>query len=507
MALLTKTPYLLGIDVGTTSAKLIVIDAQGQIIASAAPTYEVQNPRPLWSESKPQDWWQAVVMGIKLIEAKFGIDLKNIRGIGLAGQMHGLVALGREGEVVRPAILWNDSRAIAQCAGITELMGAQKLLEYTGNPSLPGFTAPKLAWMREREPEAYAKTAHVLLPKDYIRYLLSDVLATDVTDASGTGVFDVAKRAWSKTMQEAYGLPGHVWPEAFESPTACAKVSAEAAKITGLAEGTPIAAGAGDQAAAAIGCGIIQEGLASLSLGTSGVIFAHSNHFRVEPEGRLHAFCHAVPGCWQLMGVVLSAAGSYQWFRSVVVGGHESYAALDQAANNIPAGSEGLFFLPYLSGERAPHNDPLARGAFIGLSLRHTLGHMARSVLEGVSYALKDSVELVEALGIKLQNIMITGGGTNSALWRQILADTLVRTLHTTSTADGGSFGAALLGGVAAQIYTDVYDACNQTLNPQAAASAGINFKAYADLYPIYRSLYPALRPTFETLGHLHLNQ
>jgi xylulokinase len=502
--------YLLGIDVGTSSAKAVLMDEGGAVVAIAAPEYDFATPRPLWAESDPEDWWQATIKAIREIFDKSEVDPGDIAGVGLTGQMHGLVLLDGAGEVLRPCIMWNDQRTAAQCAAITDRVGAAEVLRMTGNPILPGFTAPKIVWVRENEPEVYSRTAHVLLPKDTIRYRLSGEFFTDVSDASGMSLLDVQRRRWSPEMLDACEIPEAWMPEVTESPVASAKVNGEAARLTGLLEGTPIIAGGGDQAAGAVGCGIVKEGVLSATLGTSGVVFAHSDEYRVEPDGRLHAFCHAVPGKWHLMGVMLSAAGSLQWYRNNLgteemaaaeASGGDAYDLLTAQAASVPAGSEGLIFLPYLSGERTPHPDPNARGVFFGLSLRHTRAHMTRSVLEGVSYGLRDAVELMRNLGISTSEVVASGGGARSALWRQMLADVFDSRIVTVNATEGAAFGAAILAGVGSGVYEDVVGACDRVIAQTGREEPGADTGVYSDYYPTYRALYPALANQFAAVA------
>ena len=504
--------YLIGIDVGTSSTKTVLINHMGEVVTAAAPEYEFSTPKPLWAEANSEDWWEAAVEGIQRVLESSGIEAREVDGIGLTGQMHGLVMLDREGAVLRPCIMWNDQRTAVQCAEITESVGAARVLKITGNPVLPGFTAPKIAWVKENEPEVFARAAKVLLPKDYIRFRLSGEYFTDVSDASGMSLLDVARRRWSSEMLEACGVP-EVWlAEVTESPVASTRVSGEAARVTGLMEGTPIAAGGGDQAAQAVGCGIVREGVVSATLGTSGVVFAHSDEYRVEPEGRLHGFCHAVPGKWHLMGVMLSAAGSFQWYRNHLGGvemaeeaetGRDAYDLLTESAATVPAGCEGLLFLPYLSGERTPYPDPLARAVFFGLTLRHQRAHMTRAVLEGVAYGLRDSLELMGSLGITTQQIVASGGGAKSTFWRQMLADVFEARIVLVNATEGAAYGAALLGGVGAGVFTTVEEACDQTIAVTGETDPGETVPVYRDFYPRYRALYPALQDEFKAISEV----
>ncbi|MBI5877360.1 MAG: xylulokinase [Chloroflexi bacterium] len=501
---------LLGIDVGTTGAKALLIDAHGVVVASATESYAFDTPEPLWAEQSPAGWWRATIAAIRRVLD--GRDTSAVAGVGLTGQMHGLVLLDARGDALRPCIMWNDQRSGPQCEAITRQIGAQRLLDLIANPVLPGFTAPKIVWVREHEPDVYARIAHVLLPKDYVRYRLTGALATDVADASGTALFDVRRRDWSAEMLAALDIPRGWLPDAFESPAVCARISAAAAAESGLMAGTPVVGGAGDQAAQAIGSGIVRAGVVSVTLGTSGVVFAATEQFAVAPEGRLHAFCHAVPGRWHLMGVMLSAAGSFRWFRDTLGAGERAQAAatgadaydlLTALAAQAPAGSEGLFFLPYLSGERTPYADPDARGAYIGLTLRHGKAHLIRALLEGVTFGLRDALELLLASGLPVREVRASGGGARSTLWRQLLADVFDAPITTVNTTEGAAYGAALLAGVGAGVYADVDAACAATVRTTATVEPGPAVPVYAAAYPVYRSLYPALAGTFKTIGRL----
>jgi len=500
--------YLLGIDVGTSGSKALLVNETGVVSASATTEYPMFTPRPLWAEQNPADWWAATITSVRAVIEKAVISAADIAGVGLTGQMHGLVLLDGAGEVLRPCIMWNDQRTGKQCAEITRRVGQERILQLTGNPVLPGFTAPKIVWVRENEPEIYERAAHVLLPKDYIRLKLTGTHASEVSGASGTSLFDVGKRRWSEEMMEALDIPASWLPDCAESPVVTGHISAAGAAATGLLEGTPVVGGGGDQAAQAVGTGIFLEGVVSVTLGTSGVVFAASDAYRVEPQGRLHAFCHAVPGKWHLMGVMLSAGGSLQWFRNALGEpqrtqaldeGRDPYEPLTEMAAQVPAGCEGLVFLPYLTGERTPYPDPQARGVYFGLTLRHRKAHMVRAVLEGVSYGLRDSLELMRDLGVPTDQVRGSGGGVRSPLWRQILADIFATELVTVNTTEGAAYGAALLAGVGAGIYADVPDACQRTIKLVDRVPVSSEADVYADYYPIYRSLYPALKPLFDT--------
>jgi xylulokinase len=509
---MTKENYLLGIDVGTTGAKALLIDVAGQVVTSAAAEYPMFTPRPLWAEQHPADWWVATTTSIRQVLAKAEIEPDQVAGIGLTGQMHGLVLLDAHGEVLRPCIMWNDQRTAAQCAAITREVGTENVLRLTGNPVLPGFTAPKIAWVRENEPQVYRQTAKALLPKDYVRYRLTGDFFGEVSDASGTALFDVGRRRWSDEMLKAVGVP-HSWlPEVTESPVVSARVSPSAARETGLLAGTPVVGGGGDQAAQAVGTGIFAEGLVSVTIGTSGVVFAASKTYRVEPQGRLHAFCHAVPGMWHLMGVMLSAGGSFRWYRDTLgdleraqagEAGLDPYDLLTEAAAQVAPGCEGLLFLPYLTGERTPYPDPNARGVFFGLTLRHSKAHLTRAVLEGVSYGLRDSLELMRALGLSMEQVRASGGGARSPLWRQILADIFDIEITTVSVTEGAAYGAALLSAVGVGVYGSVAEACQAAIQVTGHTAPGPASATYQELYPLYRDLYPALQPSFNAIAQI----
>ena len=504
--------FLIGIDVGTSSLKTLLLDEEGTVVESAGESYPFHTPKPLWSEQDPAHWWKATCLSIKRVMEAGNVSPEAIAGIGLTGQMHGLVLLDREDRVLRPCILWNDQRTAKQCADITRKVGADRILQLTGNPVLPGFTAPKIAWVQENEPEVFAQAARFLLPKDYVRFLLSGEHFSDVSDASGTSLLDVGRRAWSEEMCQAIGLKKSFLPEVTESPVASAKVSAEAARATGLLEGTPIAAGGGDQAVQAVGCGIVREGIVSATLGTSGVVFAHSDAFRVEPNGRLHAFCHAVPHKWHLMGVMLSAAGSFEWYRNTLGAWEEMEAKsagmnvlkwLDQQAEKAPAGSEGLLFLPYLTGERTPHPDPQARGVFFGMTLRHQKPHLTRAVLEGITYGMNDSLQLMRNLGLEISEVRASGGGAKSPFWLQMQADIYRSRVVTTNVTEGAAFGAAVLAGVASGLFADLDSAVARVVQKTGETKPGPHQAVYADFYPEYRALYPALKDRFASLGRV----
>src|SRR5215217_7235661 len=495
------TQYFLGIDTSTTSSKALLIDQAGNVVGVVSSPHTLQTPRPLWSEQDPREWWEAVSASIRSVLEKAGISGESIGAIGLTGQMHGLVLLDEAGNVLRPAILWNDQRTQSQCDEIHQIIGKEKFIQITGNVALTGFTAPKILWVKENEPEVYARAKHVLLPKDYIRYKLTGEFAMDKADGAGTVLFDLASRDWSDDVLAALSIPRAWMPKTFEGPVFTGYVTEQAAALTGLKMGTPVAAGGGDQAAQAVGVGAVEPGIVGLTVGTSGVVFATTPSALIEPEGRLHAFCHAVPGMWHFMGVMLSAAGSLQWYRDTLAS-NMSFDELLKEAESVPDGSEGLQFLPYLSGERTPHPDPLARGAFIGLTLRHSRAHLTRALLEGVSFGLKDSFTLIQNAGLgAITQVRASGGGTKGALWRQILASVLEAELVTVNTTEGAAYGAALLAGVGAGAWADVATACHTCINitgrtqPEPSQA-----DAYKQAYALYQELYPALKSSFSRM-------
>ena len=496
--------HFLGIDVSTTATKALLIDSAGRVKAVASTPYPFETPRPLWSEQHPDLWWDGAQKSIRAVLAQSGLDPAEVGGVGLTGQMHGLVLLDRADSVLRPAILWNDQRTGAQCDEIHRRIGRARFIQITGNVALPGFTAPKVLWVKENEPEVYARAAHMLLPKDFVRYKLTSEFAMDKADGAGTVLMDLRARGWSDEVLTALEIPRAWMPPLFEGPEITGRVTPQAAAATGLRPGTPVMAGGGDQAAQAVGVGAVTPGIVGLTVGTSGVVFATTPSALIEPEGRLHAFCHAVPGMWHFMGVMLSAAGSLQWYRDTLAPG-VSFDDLVREADPVPAGSEGLQFLPYLSGERTPHPDPLARGAFVGLTVRHTRGHLTRAVLEGVAYGLKDSFTLIQNAGLgAIRQVRASGGGAKSALWRQILASVLEAELVTVNTTEGAAYGAALLAAVGAGAFPSVEAACASTIQVTGQAIPdGVQVKAYLQGYAIYRDLYPALKASFGELGRL----
>jgi xylulokinase len=504
-------PYLLGIDIGTSGTKTLLIDINGRKVASATVEYPLYTPRPLWAEQNPADWWAATVKGIQAVLAESKVDPAEIAGIGLSGQMHGSVFLDEDNQVIRPAILWCDQRTAEQCAWITERAGKDMVESETLNPVLTGFTAPKIVWLQQKEPAAWARVRKILLPKDYIRFLLTGEFATEVSDASGTSLLNVRKRRWSEPMMAACNVTAEMLPEVYESPEISGRISAETAWLIGLRESTPVVGGGGDQAAGAVGNGIVEEGIASCTVGTSGVLFAHMRQPNTDPALRTHTFCAAVPGEWHVMGVQLSSGGSLRWFRDTLgdceVGvakamGVDPYIILTEEADRVPPGCEGLLFLPYLTGERCPYPDPYARGVFFGLTLRHNRASMARAVLEGVAYGLRDSLEIFNEMGVELAQIRLSGGGARSEAWRRIQADIFNRECVTINVDEGPAFGVALLAGVGAGLYPSVQQACRQTIEvEQRIEPHPKHVQVYERYYPIYRRLYRHLQDDFTAVA------
>jgi len=483
---------LVGLDIGTTGVKAIAVAPDGRVLGVAEQGYPLSTPHAGWSEQDPEDWWRATRAALAELRGQIGAA-SEIAGIGLSGQMHGLVALDAADRVVRPAILWNDQRTGAECAEIEERIGLERLISLTGNRALTGFTAPKLLWLRRHEPETYGRIARIMLPKDYVRLRLTGEWAIDVADASGTLLLDVARRNWSAEVLDALEIPAAWLPPVLESP----EVSGLTIACDEVSRGIPVAAGAGDCAAAAVGVGIDRPGPLSIVLGTSGVVFAALPGFASDPQARVHAFCHAVPGQWHAMGVMLSAAGSLQWLRDRLAPG-TSFADLVAEAEAWGPGVDGLLFAPYLAGERTPHADPSARGAFTGLELRHDRGALVRAVLEGVAFGLRDSLELVRALGGPADRARASGGGARG-LWLQIVASALGLPIELTAVEEGSAYGAALLGGVAGGVFTDVPDAVDRCVRVRTTVDPDPAWQeVYDDTYARFRALYPALETVKE---------
>jgi xylulokinase len=493
--------YVIGIDASTTATKAVLVDEAGVVRGIGVSEYEYSVPRPLWSEQDPILWWDGTVSAIRSVLGSTGVAGAEVAAIGLTGQMHGLVLLDDAEAVLRPAILWNDQRTGRECDVIREAIGPERLIGITGNDALTGFTAPKLVWVRDNEPQIWGRIAHVLLPKDYVRLRLTGEHAVDKADGAGTLLFDLAARDWSPEILAALEIDPSWLPRTFEGPEVTGTVSAEAAAQAGLVPGTPVVAGGGDQAANAVGVGAVSSGTVALSLGTSGVVFAATNEPLYEPRGRVHAFCHAVPGRWHMMSVMLSAAGSLRWFRDALAPGAE-FADLVEPAAAVPAGCDGLLFLPYLTGERSPYPDPLARGAFVGLTIGHDRRHLTRAVLEGVAFGLRDGLDLMVEAGMPAPTqIRASGGGIVSPLWRQILADVLGADIATVNTSEGAAYGAAVLAAVGAVWFGSVEQATDALVTATVAASPGVDVAAYGEAHALYRSLYPALAPSFRRLS------
>ncbi len=485
----------LGIDIGTGGTRALLVDDRGRVGASfTSPHNEMRMPQPLWAEQEPRNWWDAAVKAIRGALAGSGVSGADIQGIGLSGQMHGLVILDADREVIRPSLIWCDQRSQPQVDAINAKVGREKVLECTANPVLTGFTLPKLLWVRDHEPRNFARVRTMLLPKDYVRFRLTGEFATEVSDASGTALFDVVNRRWSYELVDALGLDRAILPRAYESPEITGTLSSEVAAITGLRAGTPVVGGGGDQAASAVGNGIVEPGIVSCTLGTSGVVFAHMEKVAYDPGGRVHTFCHAVPGKWHVMGVTQGAGLSLQWFRNQLAPG-VSYDALMTEAAAAPAGSQDLYWLPYLMGERTPHLDANARGGWIGLTNRHTRADLIRALIEGVSYSQRDCLEIVESLGIPVGSVRASGGGAQSSFWRQILADVFRKRVVTLETQEGSAYGAALLALVGTGAFATVPEACAAVIREVSSTQPNAaDVATYERGYAAYDSLYPALR-------------
>jgi xylulokinase len=490
--------FWLGLDVGTGGTRVLLVDEAGRVRhACTAPHEDMRMERPGWAEQRPENWWDAARQAIRGALSHAKVSGEDIRGVGLSGQMHGLVILDEAARVIRPALIWCDQRSQPQVDWINRTAGKEMVLCSTANPVLTGFTLPKLLWVRDNEPALYQRVRRMLLPKDYIRFQLTGEYASDVSDASGTALFDVVHRGWSLKLADKLGLDRGIFPQMHESSEVTGAITAAAARETGLAPGTPVVGGAGDQAASAVGNGIVTPGVVSCTLGTSGVVFAHSVQPSYDPAGRVHTFCHAVRGAWHVMGVTQGAGLSLQWFRNQLAPGVD-YEALTAEAAQAPAGSEGLYWLPYLMGERTPHLDPTARGGWIGLTAKHSRAHLIRSLLEGVSYSQKDCLDIIEQMGVQVESVRVSGGGARSAFWRQMLANVFGKRIVTLETQEGSACGAALLALVGTGVYSSVPEVCRavirevDSISPQPEAA-----QVYAAGHPVYKSLYPALQPFY----------
>ncbi|HJT72218.1 MAG TPA: xylulokinase [Terriglobales bacterium] len=497
--------YVLGIDVGTGGTRAVLIGRDGEIIGSATCEHvPFASPKVGWAEQDPHDWHKATGQAIRQVISSAGVRSSDILAAGLAGQMHGAVLLDENDEVLRPSLIWCDQRTQAQCDWLNEKLGESKIIELTSNPALTNFTLTKLLWVRDNEPAIWKRFRRVLLPKDYVRLRLTGEHAMDMAEASGTLMLDVAHRRWSEEMMDAAGLPMSCLPKLFESPEVCGRISAAGAAHTGLKEGTPVVAGAGDQAGGAVGMGIVRAGAVSATIGTSGVVFAATDTPAMDKKGRVHTFCHAVPGRWHVMGVTQAAGLSFRWLRDLLRDSSRdvSYDELTREAATVPAGSDGVLWAPYLMGERTPHLDPNARGTLTGLAASHTRGHVTRAILEGVAFSLKDTFSLFEEMNVPVQSIRLGGGGARSPLWRQIQADAYAHEVEILVAEEGAAYGAALLAGVGAKFWNSVDTACDavvkvqQRVQPEPAAVAALKAQ-----YVNYRQLYPALKPLFARMS------
>lgn len=495
--------YWLGIDVGTGGSRALLVDEAGRIVAAHTAAHEeMRMEKPLWAEQQPQNWWDACQDAIRGVLAAAQVNGTAVRGVSLSGQMHGLVILDAAGEVIRPSLIWCDQRSQAQVDAINARAGKERILACIANPVLTGFTLPKLLWVRDNEPGLYERVRHLLLPKDFIRYKLTGEFATEVSDASGTALFDVVNRRWSFELAEILGIDRAILPRVYESEELTGVISAAAAEATGLAAGTPVIGGGGDQAASAVGNGIVETGLVSDTIGTSGVVFAHMDSVAYDPAGRVHTFCHAVRGKWHVMGVTQGAGLSLQWFRNQLAPG-ASYDALTQEAAGSAAGARGLFWLPYLMGERTPHLDSMCRAAWVGLTAAHTRADMAKALLEGVCYSQKDCLDIIRSLGCGVQSVRLSGGGAKSPMWKQLFADVFATPVTVLETQEGSAFGAALLAMTGTGAFASVAEACRATVREVETVRPSAESAFYLRAHSVYQSLYPALRDSFRAIDSL----
>lgn len=499
--------YVLGIDIGTSGTKTVLFDEMGNTISSDLKEYDLYQPYPNWAEQNPEDWWNAVVESTKEVMKKVEISPEEIVGIGLSGQMHGLVLLDKEGSVLRPSIIWCDQRTSEECKDITNLVGEKRLIEITANPALTGFTASKIMWVKKHEPDIYDKTYKILLPKDYIRYMLTGEFATEVSDASGMQLLDIEKRNWSEEVLEKLNIDKNLLGKVYESQEITGRVSSKASKLTGLSVGTIVVGGAGDQAAGAVGNGIVKPGIVSSTIGTSGVVFAYTDKVTIDPLGRVHTFCHAVPNTWHIMGVTQGAGLSLRWFRdnfcncemeTAKYSGMDVYDIMSREAALSKPGSGGIIYLPYLMGERTPHLDPFAKGVFFGITGRSNKNDMLRSVMEGVSYSLKDCMDIIEEMGVEIKEVRASGGGGKSPLWRQIQGDMFNREVTTINSSEGPALGVAILAMVGAKIYSSVGEACDKIIKRnESQLPIEENTLIYNKYGNIYKKLYLSLKENF----------
>lgn len=506
--------HLLGIDIGTSGTKTLICTERGNVLATATAEHRISSPKPGWSEQDPRDWWSATCKATKAVMKKAKLKPADIGGIGLSGQMHGSVFLGDGEKPLRPALLWNDQRTAEQCEQIESKAGGREaLIELVANPALTGFTAPKILWVRQHEPRVYEQTKHILLPKDYIRFCMTGEYATEVSDASGTLLLDVVNRTWSDKLLGLLEIDRSLLPSMHESPEVTGSLNAQAARSLGLKIGTPVVGGGGDQAAGAVGNGIVTSGIVSATLGTSGVVFAHSDQPTRDPRGRVHTMCHAVPGKWCIFGCMLSAGGSFQWFRNQLGQDEvalakrrkiDPYELLIKEAAKAAPGAEGLFFLPYLTGERCPHPDPNARGGWIGLTARTSRRDMIRALLEGVTYGMRDALEIMRDMSVPMSQVRVSGGGARSAFWRQLQADIYGIPIVQINAAEGPAYGAALLAGVGTRAFGSAEEACRSSIREtKRIASKQKLVDAYQHGYAVYRKLYGDLKERFEEMASL----
>lgn len=505
--------FLLGIDIGTSGTKTVLFDDQGNTVASDLQEYPLYQPNIGWAEQDPEDWWKATYTSVNNVILKSGVKKEDIKGVGLSGQMHGAVLLDKDNKVLRKAIIWCDQRSSAQCDQITQLIGKERLIEITANPALTGFTASKVMWVKKNEPDIFEKVKKILLPKDYIRFKLTGEFATEVSDASGMQFMDIPKRQWSSEVLEKLEIDKDWLGKMYESQEVTGKIHRAASELTGLKEGTPVVGGAGDQAAGAVGNGIVKPGVISSTIGTSGVVFAYSDSVSIDPQGRVHTFCHAVPNTWHMMGVTQGAGLSLKWFRdnfcieekrTAELMKIDPYVLMDQEAEKVEAGCSGLIYLPYLMGERTPHLDPDARGVFFGLSAKHEKQDMLRSIMEGVVYSLKDCLEIIKEMGVNIKEVRASGGGGKSKLWRQMQADVFGTSINTINSSEGPALGVALLAGVGAGVYDSVAQACDAIIKVKTTQQPDLQLNArYAQYYSLYKQLYHSLKQDFKSLAKI----
>ncbi|MFI5252529.1 MAG: xylulokinase [Bacteroidota bacterium] len=508
--------FMLGLDIGTSGVKGLLIDEKGKTITSAFAGYPLFTPKPTWIEQNPEDWWEATVKVIKEIVENPLVKREQIAGIGFSGQMHSLVLLGKNDEVLRPAILWSDTRTDEECRQINQLIGLDVLRRTTANPAIEGFTLPKLLWVQKHEPQVYEKINRIFLPKDFIRFKLTGECGMEVSDASGTILYDVCARKWSDGILKQFSIPKSWLSPVFESIDVCGKISQDALKLTGLPVGIPVAGGGGDNSCGAIGAGVIHEGQMLAGIGTSGIVLAPINNVRVDPEMRVHTFCHSVPHRWYAMGVMLMAGGALRWYKDTFAqaeveqarsSNRDVYDVITEGAAKISPGSEGLYFQPYLAGERTPHRSANARAAFIGATLRHTKNHFSRAVLEGVTYGMRDSLEIIKKLGIQIGQIRLTGGGAKSAFWRQLQANIYGSEVAIVGTTEGSAYGAALLGGTASGVFGSIEEAVNQTVSITERIQPDVSLiRQYDDYYGIYSKIFPNLKESYASIRKTFTN-